>query len=95
MKFGMFFVGEYAGIILISAMIVTLFFGGWLGPMLPPLVWFGLKTLVVASAFVLLRAALPRPRHDQLMGYAWKVLLPLALLNLLVTGGVLLALGDG
>jgi NADH-quinone oxidoreductase subunit H len=95
MKFGMFFVGEYAGIILISAMIVTLFFGGWLGPVLPPLVWFGLKTLVVASTFVLLRAALPRPRHDQLMGYAWKVLLPLALLNLLVTGGVLLALGDG
>jgi NADH-quinone oxidoreductase subunit H len=92
MKFGMFFVGEYAGIILISAMIVTLFFGGWLGPLLPPLVWFGLKTLAVASIFVLLRAALPRPRHDQLMSYAWKVLLPLALLNLLVTGGVLLAM---
>jgi NADH-quinone oxidoreductase subunit H len=94
MKFGMFFVGEYAGIVLISAMIVTLFFGGWLGPVLPPLVWFALKTLVVASSFVLLRAALPRPRHDQLMSYAWKVLLPLALLNLLVTGGVLLALND-
>jgi NADH-quinone oxidoreductase subunit H len=94
MKFGMFFVGEYAGIILISAMIVTLFFGGWLGPLLPPLVWFGLKTLAVASIFVLLRAALPRPRHDQLMSYAWKVLLPLALLNLLVTGGVLLAMSD-
>lgn len=94
MKFGMFFVGEYAGIVLISAMIVTLFFGGWLGPLLPPLVWFALKTLVVASSFVLLRAALPRPRHDQLMSYAWKVLLPLALLNLLVTGGVLLAMSD-
>jgi NADH-quinone oxidoreductase subunit H len=94
MKFGMFFVGEYAGIALISAMIVTLFFGGWLGPVLPPLVWFALKTLVVASIFVLLRAALPRPRHDQLMSYAWKVLLPLALLNLLVTGGVLLAMSD-
>jgi NADH-quinone oxidoreductase subunit H len=94
MKFGMFFVGEYAGIALISAMIVTLFFGGWLGPVLPPLVWFALKTLVVASSFVLLRAALPRPRHDQLMSYAWKVLLPLALLNLLVTGGVLLAMSD-
>jgi NADH-quinone oxidoreductase subunit H len=94
MKFGMFFVGEYAGIVLISAMIVTLFFGGWLGPVLPPLVWFALKTLVVASSFVLLRAALPRPRHDQLMSYAWKVLLPLALLNLLVTGGILLAMSD-
>jgi NADH-quinone oxidoreductase subunit H len=93
MKFGMFFVGEYAGIILISAMIVTLFFGGWLGPILPPIIWFGLKMLVVASIFVLLRASLPRPRHDQLMSYAWKVLLPLALLNLMVTGGILLALG--
>ncbi len=93
MKFGMFFVGEYAGIILISAMIVTLFFGGWLGPILPPIIWFALKMLVVASMFVLLRASLPRPRHDQLMSYAWKVLLPLALLNLMVTGGILLALG--
>jgi NADH-quinone oxidoreductase subunit H len=91
MKFGMFFVGEYLGIMLISAMIVTLFFGGWLGPMLPPLVWFTLKTLVCICFFILLRATLPRPRFDQLMSYGWKVMLPLALLNLVVTGGVLLA----
>lgn len=94
MKFGMFFVGEYVGITLISAMIVTLFFGGWLGPsFLPPLVWFLLKTFVFLCGFVLLRASLPRPRYDQLMAYGWKVMLPLALLNLVVTGGVLLASG--
>ena len=93
MKFGMFFVGEYLGITLISAMIVTLFFGGWLGPVLPPLVWFLLKTLVFVLGFILARASLPRPRYDQLMSYAWKVLLPLSLLNLVVTGGIVLAVG--
>ncbi len=92
MKFGMFFVGEYLGITLISAMIVTLFFGGWLGPVLPPIVWFALKTLFFICLFILLRASLPRPRFDQLMEYGWKAMLPLALLNLVVTGGVLLAI---
>jgi NADH-quinone oxidoreductase subunit H len=93
MKFGMFFVGEYLGVALISALIVTLFFGGWLGPVLPPVFWFLLKTLVFICGFVLLRAALPRPRYDQLMALGWKVVLPLALLNLVITGGVLLAIG--
>lgn len=92
MKFGMFFIGEYVGITLISALIVTLYFGGWLGPILPPIVWFVLKTLIFIGFFILLRAALPRPRYDQLMGFGWKVMLPVALLNLLVTGGVLLGL---
>ena len=91
MKFGMFFVGEYLGITLISAFIVTLFFGGWMGPFLPPLVWFTLKTLFFICLFILLRASLPRPRYDQLMAYGWKVMLPLAFLNLVVTGGILLA----
>jgi NADH-quinone oxidoreductase subunit H len=91
MKFGMFFVGEYLGITLISALITTLFFGGWLGPVLPPVVWFLLKTFVFICFFILLRASLPRPRYDQLMAYGWKVMLPLALLNLAVTGGVVLA----
>jgi NADH-quinone oxidoreductase subunit H len=91
MKFGMFFIGEYLGITLISAMVVTLFFGGWLGPaFLPPLAWFILKTFAFILFFILLRASLPRPRYDQLMGYGWKVLLPLALLNLVITGGVVL-----
>src|SRR6478752_7117907 len=62
MKFGMFFIGEYLGITLISAMTVTLFFGGWLGPWLPPIVWFVLKTFVLVCGFILLRATLPRPR---------------------------------
>lgn len=92
-KFGLFFVGEYLSITLISAMIVVFFFGGWLGPILPPVVWFALKTFVFICGFILLRASLARPRYDQLMGLAWKVLLPLALLNLVVTGGVVLALG--
>ncbi|MDB5287508.1 MAG: NADH:ubiquinone oxidoreductase [Mucilaginibacter sp.] len=91
MKFGMFFIGEYLGITLISAMAVTLFFGGWLGPaFLPPLLWFSLKTFVFILFFILLRASLPRPRYDQLMEYGWKILLPVALLNLLVTGGIVL-----
>ncbi len=94
MKFGMFFVGEYLGITLISAMIVTFYFGGWLGPaFLPPIVWFFIKTFVFITSFILLRAALPRPRYDQLMSLGWKILLPLALLNLLVTGAIILAVG--
>ena len=93
MKFGMFFVGEYLGITLVSAMIVTLYLGGWRGPLLPPLVWFLLKLVFVITFFILMRATLPRPRYDQLMAYGWKILLPLALLNLLVTGSILLLRG--
>lgn len=91
LKFGMFFVGEYVGIVLISAMITTLFLGGWLGPVLPPVVWFLLKTGLFVAFFILLRAALPRPRYDQLMAFGWKAMLPVVLLNVVVTGGVLLA----
>lgn len=91
MKFGIFFVGEYLGIILISTVTVALYFGGWLGPdFLPPLVWFVLKTFGFICFFILLRASLPRPRYDQLMEYGWKILLPLTLLNLVVTAGVVL-----
>ncbi len=91
MKFGMFFVGEYLGLVLISAMIVTLFFGGWQGPWLPPIVWFVIKTMAFICFFILMRAALPRPRFDQLMTWGWKIMLPLALVNLLVTGAAVLA----
>ncbi|MDA8387832.1 MAG: NADH-quinone oxidoreductase subunit NuoH [Nitrospiraceae bacterium] len=91
MKFGLFFVGEYLGITLISALTATLFFGGWLGPVLPPLAWFFIKTFFFIGVFILLRAALPRPRYDQLIRLGWKVMLPLALLNLVVTGGIILA----
>ncbi len=91
MKFGMFFVGEYLGVILISALIAVLFFGGWLGPGLPGIVWFLIKTFFFICLFILLRAALPRPRYDQLMSFGWKAMLPLALVNLLITGAVVLA----
>jgi NADH-quinone oxidoreductase subunit H len=90
MKFGMFFVGEYMGVTLISGMISVLFFGGWLGPVLPGLVWILIKTFVFISFFILVRAALPRPRFDQLMSWGWKVMLPLALVNVLVTGAAVL-----
>jgi NADH-quinone oxidoreductase subunit H len=91
MKFGMFFVGEYMGVTLISSLITLLFFGGWLGPaFLPPIIWFFLKTGVFICFFILLRASLPRPRYDQLMTVGWKILLPLALLNILVTGALLI-----
>jgi NADH-quinone oxidoreductase subunit H len=93
MKFGMFFVGEYLGVTLVSSLITILFFGGWLGPsFLPPIVWFFLKTGAFICFFILLRASLPRPRYDQLMGVGWKILLPLALLNILATGALLLYL---
>lgn len=90
MKFGMFFIGEYLAITLISALTVTLFFGGWMGPLLPPVIWFAIKTFVFICFFILLRASLPRPRYDQLMSFGWKVMLPLSLLNLVVTGWVIL-----
>ncbi len=87
MKFGLIMAGEYLALILISALIVVLFFGGWLGPaFLPGFIWFGIKTVLVINFFILLRAAIPRPRYDQLMSLGWKILLPLSLLNILATG---------
>ena len=91
MKFGMFFVGEYLGVTLISSLIAVLFFGGWLGPWLPPIVWFLIKLVFFICFFILLRASLPRPRFDQLMSWGWKLMLPLSLANILVTGAVVLA----
>jgi NADH-quinone oxidoreductase subunit H len=91
MKFGMFFVGEYLGLVLISSLITVLFFGGWQGPLLPPLAWFFIKASCFIAFFILLRAAIPRPRYDQLMSYGWIFLLPLSLLNLLITGVVILS----
>lgn len=90
MKFGMFFIGEYVGMVLVSALITTLFFGGWLGPVLPPIVWFVLKTTAFLMLFILLRAALPRPRYDRVMNFGWTICLPLTLINLLATGALIL-----
>jgi NADH-quinone oxidoreductase subunit H len=97
MKFGMFFLGEYMGIVLISALITTFFLGGWLSPVdaawanaILPLFWFLGKTFIFILLFILLRASIPRPRYDQLLGYGWKIMLPLALLNLMGTAAVVL-----
>jgi NADH-quinone oxidoreductase subunit H len=95
MKFGMFFVAEYAGIVVISSLLTTLFLGGWQGPLAEQLpwmgfVWFALKTLFFIVMFVLLRGALPRPRYDQIMSMGWKFCLPLSLVNLLATAALVL-----
>jgi NADH-quinone oxidoreductase subunit H len=91
MKFGLFFIGEYMGITLISALITVLFFGGWLGPVLPPALWFLIKTLCLVGLFILIRGSLPRVRYDQLMALGWKVMLPLGLANLMATAALILA----
>jgi NADH-quinone oxidoreductase subunit H len=89
MSFALFFLGEYLAILLVASLATTLFLGGWLGPaFLPGPVWFGLKVGVIAVVFIWLRAVLPRPRYDQLIGFAWKFALPLALVNLLLTGWI-------
>jgi NADH-quinone oxidoreductase subunit H len=92
MKWGMFFVGEYVGIVVVSALLVVLFFGGWYGPGPESLAlfWFVMKTLFFVMIFILLRGALPRPRYDQLMDAGWKVCLPLTLINLIITAAVVL-----
>ncbi|MFH2056759.1 MAG: NADH-quinone oxidoreductase subunit H, partial [bacterium] len=90
MRFGLFFVGEYANMITVSAIATTLFFGGWQGPVLPPIVWFCLKVFLFMCFYIWLRAALPRWRYDQLMKIGWYVLIPLALLNIVVTAALTL-----
>jgi len=84
-KFAMFYIGEYVAIVTMSALATTLFWGGWWGPLLPGLIWFVFKTLAFVFFFIWLRATLPRVRHDQLMALGWKFLIPLGLLNLVVT----------
>jgi NADH-quinone oxidoreductase subunit H len=92
MRFGLFQMGEYVNMITLSALAVTLFFGGWYGPWAPlgPL-WFLLKLLAVIFLFLWLRATLPRLRYDQLMRFGWKVLLPVATINALVTAALVVA----
>ena len=82
MKFAMFYLGEYAHVLGMAAVTTTLFLGGWRGALLPPLLWFLIKVFAVFLVIVWVRATLPRLRVDQLMGFAWKFLLPLALLNI-------------
>ncbi len=93
MRFGLYFLGEYVTIVTLGALVTAFFLGGWRGPYLPPLLWFIIKVSLVAFVIIWCRAALPRPRYDQLMHLGWKILIPLALVNIIVTGGAMLALG--
>ncbi|HIJ96799.1 MAG TPA: NADH-quinone oxidoreductase subunit NuoH [Desulfuromonadales bacterium] len=86
MRFGLFFVGEYINIIVLGGLAATFFLGGWHGPWLPPVIWFSGKVLAFAFLFIWMRGTLPRLRYDQLMHFGWKILTPLALVNILVTG---------
>jgi NADH-quinone oxidoreductase subunit H len=90
MKWALFMMGEYTHIIVASALATTLFLGGWQGPVLPPIVWFVIKTFALVFFFIWVRGTFPRFRFDQLMQLGWKVLLPLGLVNILVTGAVIL-----
>jgi NADH-quinone oxidoreductase subunit H len=85
-KFALFFLAEYTEAVAISAIITTLYLSGWKGPFLPPVLWFLIKVFAVFVLIIWVRSTLPRLRIDQVMGFAWKFLLPLALVNLLVTG---------
>ena len=93
MKFAMFFMAEYANMITVSAIAVTFFLGGWHGPLLPPVVWFMLKLSGCLFFFIWIRSTFPRLRYDQLMHLGWKFLLPLSLLNILITGLIMVIKG--
>lgn len=92
MRFGLFFMGEYATMVVLGALVAVFFLGGWHGPLLPPLLWFLIKIFLVALVMIWIRATLPRLRYDQLMHIGWKFLVPIALLNIMITGGVMLIL---
>jgi len=98
-KFALFFLGEYLGMFSIAGFAITLFLGGWGAPLsflgfVPSWAWFFLKLLAAIAFFIWLRGTLPRLRQDQLMNFAWKFMLPMTLLNLLVAGAWRF-LGDG
>jgi len=90
MRFALFFLGEYVNMIVLGGLVAVFFLGGWRGPLLPGPVWLVLKIMLVPFLLIWTRATLPRLRYDQLMHFGWKVLLPLALVNIVVTGGIIL-----
>ena len=90
MRFGLFFLGEYVNLQVLGALVAVFFLGGWHGPLLPPVVWFLIKVMAIALLMIWVRGTLPRLRYDQLMHLGWKFLVPVALLNIVVTGAFLL-----
>jgi len=86
MRFGLFFIGEYVHMQVLGALLAVFFLGGWRGPWLPPILWLMIKIFFVAVAMIWVRATLPRLRYDQLMLLGWKILIPLALINIVITG---------
>ena len=92
MEFAFYFIGEYAQMVVNSAVIVTLFLGGWQGPFLPPVIWFLIKVFFIILIYLWLRWTYPRLRYDELMDFGWKFLLPIALANIIVTGFVMVLL---
>ena len=89
-RFGLFFLGEYVHLQVLGALVAVLFLGGWRGPIWPPPVWLLIKIIFVALVMIWVRGTLPRLRYDQLMALGWKVLVPLALINIMVTGAIML-----
>ncbi len=89
MRFSIFFMGEYANMITVSAIASSLFFGGWNGPFLPPVIWFVIKVIMFMFIFIWIRGTLPRFRYDQLMRFGWLILFPLGILNILITALIL------
>jgi NADH-quinone oxidoreductase subunit H len=94
MKFAMFYLGEFGHAFVYSCIIATLFLGGWQGPLLPPVIWLLIKVLAVFFVMVWIRATLPRLRVDQLMAFAWKGLLPMAIVNLFIVAAEVLWLSE-
>ena len=88
MRFGLFFLGEYVHMMVFGGLLAVLFLGGWHGPFLPPFVWLFIKMILAALFMIWVRGTLPRLRYDQLMVLGWKVLIPLSLVNILVTGAL-------
>ena len=90
MRFGLFFLGEYVHMQVLGALTAVFFLGGWRGPFLPPTVWLFIKIILISLIMIWIRGTLPRLRYDQLMALGWKVLIPAALINIMVTGAILL-----
>jgi NADH-quinone oxidoreductase subunit H len=89
MRFALFFLAEYTNIFIVSAIATTFFLGGYLGPVLPGFVWFFIKTYFLVFVIMWFRWTFPRVRFDQLLNFSWKILIPVAFANLIVTGGIL------